>query len=50
MKDRSVFFVAACLLLCLIPSVGMLFFPTTKTSENKPMASAPELLTEGEQE
>ena len=39
-------FIAACLLLCLIPSVGMLFFPTTKTSENKPMAAAPQLLLE----
>ena len=32
--------------LCLIPSVGMLFFPTTQTTENKAMAAAPKLLTE----
>lgn len=48
MKDRSILFVAACLLLCLIPSVGMLFFPTTKTSENKPMASAPQIVEDGQ--
>ena len=46
MKKTWIFFIAACLLLCLIPSVGMLFFPTTKSSENKPMAEAPRLLTE----
>jgi len=46
MKTRSILFVAACLLLCLIPSVGMLFFPTTRTSENKPMAPAPQLMTQ----
>ena len=32
--------------LCLIPSVGMLFFPTTETTENKAMAEAPKLITE----
>lgn len=34
------------MLLCLIPSVGMLFFPTTETTENKAMAAAPQLITE----
>lgn len=32
--------------LCLIPSVGMLFFPTTETTENKAMAPAPKLITQ----
>lgn len=32
--------------LCLIPSAGMLFFPTTQTTENKAMAEAPKLTTE----
>lgn len=34
------------MVLCLIPSVGMLFFPTTKTSENKRMAPPPKLTAE----
>ena len=34
------------MLLCLIPSVGMLFFPTTRTSENRAMAEAPKLTAE----
>ncbi len=43
MKKFSYLFVALCLVLCLIPSVGMLFFPTTETTENKAMASFPSL-------
>lgn len=46
MKKTLILFMVACLLLCLIPSVGMIFFPTTETSENKAMAPAPKLLTE----
>ena len=46
MKHKSLLFVALCLTLCLIPSVGMLFFPTTQTTENKAMAAAPVLVTE----
>ena len=38
-------FIAACLLLCLIPSVGMLFFPTTQTTENKALAEPPKTLS-----
>lgn len=38
-------FIAGCLLLCLIPSVGMFFFPTTKTTENKEMAAFPQKLS-----
>ena len=34
------------MLLCLIPSVGMLFFPTTQTTENRAMAESPNLFTE----
>lgn len=45
MKKYSFLFIAACLILCLIPSVGMLFFPTTETTENKAMAAAPALVT-----
>lgn len=45
MKHKSILFIAACLVLCLIPSVGMLFFPTTQTTENKAMAAPPELIT-----
>ena len=46
MKNKSFLFIAVCIVLCLIPSVGMLFFPTTQTTENKVMAAAPKLLTE----
>lgn len=46
MKKTSILFIAACLVLCLIPSVGMLFFPTTQTTENKAMAPMPKLTTE----
>ena len=46
MKKSSILFIVACLALCLIPSVGMLFFPTTETTENKAMAEAPKLITD----
>ncbi len=46
MKHKSLIFIIGCMILCLIPSVGMLFFPTTKTTENKPLAAPPRLLTE----
>lgn len=46
MKCKSLWFIIACLVVCLIPSVGMLFFPTTETTENRSMAEAPELRTE----
>lgn len=45
-KLISILFIALCLLVCLIPSVGMLFFPTTETTENKAMAEAPKLFAE----
>ena len=47
MKKTSVIFIAACMVLCLIPSVGMLLFPTTQTTENKTMAAPPSLMAEG---
>ena len=46
MKNKSLIFIVVCMLLCLIPSVGMLFFPTTQTTENKAMAAKPVLITE----
>ncbi len=44
MKHKSIIFIVVCLLLCLIPSVGMLFFPTTETTENRAMAEPPVLI------
>lgn len=46
MKQRSVIFIVVCMVLCLIPSVGMLFFPTTQTTENRAMAAPPQLFTQ----
>lgn len=46
MHKKSILFITLCMVLCLIPSVGMLFFPTTQTTENKAMAPAPQLITE----
>lgn len=45
MKKYGILFITVCLLLCLIPSAGMFLAPTTQTSENRPMADAPSLLT-----
>ena len=47
MKKTSIIFIIACMALCLIPSVGMLLFPTTETTENKAMAAPPKLMEEG---
>lgn len=47
MKLKASLFVAACMLLLLVPSVGMLIHPTTETTENKRMAEFPEIVTEG---
>lgn len=46
MKKTSILFISLCLLLCLTPSVGMLFFPTMMTTENRTLAEAPRLITE----
>lgn len=45
-KNLAIIFIVVCMVLCLIPSVGMLFFPTTETTENRAMAEAPKLFTE----
>jgi len=46
LKKKALLFVIACIVLCIIPSVGMLFFPTTQSTENKAMAEVPKLITE----
>lgn len=46
MNKKLCVFIAVCLVLCMIPSVGMVFFPTTRSTENKAMAESPKLLTE----
>jgi len=46
MKRKRLIYMIACMAVCLIPSFFMLFFPTTKTTENKAMAKAPRLITE----
>ncbi len=46
MKKLAIIFIAVCLVLCMIPSVGMLFFPTTQTTENRPMAAPAKLVME----
>lgn len=46
MKKGLILFVAACLVLCMIPSAGMLFAPTTQTTENRAMAQLPSLTAE----
>ena len=47
MKHRHVIFIALFLAVCLLPAAGFLLFPTVKTTENRPMASAPRL-TDGD--
>ncbi len=46
MNKKLSVFIAICLVLCMIPSVGMVFFPTTQSTENKAMAQAPKLFTD----
>lgn len=41
--NKKILFIILCLVLCLIPSVGMIFFPTTESTENKKMAELPEI-------
>ena len=45
-KNYAIIFVAVCMVLCLLPSAGMLLFPTTETTENRAMAQPPKLFTE----
>ena len=46
MKHRHVIFIAIFMAVCLLPAVGFLLFPTTRTTENRPMTSAPRLSNE----
>lgn len=46
-KIESSVFVAACLLLCLIPFAGMVIAPTNTTTENRRLVSFPEIKKEG---
>ncbi len=46
MNKKHLIFIVVCLVLCLIPSVGMLFFPTTQSTENKAMVETPKIITE----
>lgn len=46
MNKKLIVFIAICLVLCMVPSVGMVFFPTTQSTENKAMAEAPELFND----
>lgn len=43
MKKHSLIFVLACMALCLAPLLGMLFRPTTQSTENRAMAEFPAL-------
>ncbi|MBR6951749.1 MAG: hypothetical protein IKH56_08490 [Oscillospiraceae bacterium] len=43
MKYRHIIFISVFLVVCLLPSVGFLLFPTTRTTENRPMADPPRL-------
>lgn len=46
-KTGNSIFVAACLLLCLIPFAGMIAAPTNTTTENRRLVSFPEIRKEG---
>lgn len=41
-------FVCVCAIACLLPLVGMLWAPTTTTTENRELAEVPELTEDGE--
>ncbi len=46
MNKKLCVFIAICLVLCMVPSVGMVVFPTTQSTENKAMAETPKLFTD----
>lgn len=46
-KTGSCVFVAACLMLCLLPFLGMAVAPTNTTTENRRLVSFPEIKKEG---
>ncbi|MBR5342274.1 MAG: hypothetical protein IK149_00090 [Oscillospiraceae bacterium] len=43
MKKHSFLFLFLCLALCLAPLAGMLFYPTTVSTDNRPLADFPSL-------
>lgn len=45
-KSEKILFVAACMVMCLLPFAGMALAPTNHTTENREMAELPELMTE----
>ena len=49
MKKRTgiYIYIAVFLVVCLLPAIGFLLFPTTRTTENRPMTAAPSLTTDG---
>jgi len=44
MKKRSLIFILACMAVCLTPLLGMLFRPTTVSTENRALADFPSLI------
>lgn len=47
-KKGSIIYMAACLLLCMLPFVGMAAVPTNSTTENRTMTAFPKLKKEGQ--
>lgn len=45
-KTCKIVYVVVCLLIMLLPFVGMIFFQTDETTENKTLAEMPKLQTE----
>jgi hypothetical protein len=45
MNKKFIPFVVLCIVISIIPSVGMIFFPTTTTTENTALKEAPSLTT-----
>ena len=45
-KIGSLLYIIVALAVCMIPSVGMIFRPTTETTENKEMAQWPSVTEE----
>ena len=46
MNKKSLVFLISCMIVCLIPTAGMIFAPTTETTENKEMAEFPSITME----
>ena len=45
MNKKFIPFVLLCIVISIIPSVGMIFFTTTTTTENTTLAEAPKIVT-----